>query len=32
VTVDDAFASIAAIDAAYTSLRGGGRPEPVSQE
>ena len=32
VTVDDAFASIATIDAAYTSLRGGGRPEPVSQE
>ncbi|TMI80380.1 MAG: Gfo/Idh/MocA family oxidoreductase [Bacillati bacterium ANGP1] len=32
VTVDDAFASIAAIDAAYISLRGGGRPESVLQE
>jgi len=30
VTVDDAFRSIAVIHAAYTSLRFGGRPEPVS--
>jgi myo-inositol 2-dehydrogenase / D-chiro-inositol 1-dehydrogenase len=29
VTVDDAFHSIAVVHAAYTSLRGGGRPEPV---
>jgi len=30
VTVDDAFHSIAVVDAAYASLRGGGRPEPVA--
>jgi myo-inositol 2-dehydrogenase/D-chiro-inositol 1-dehydrogenase len=32
VTVDDAFHSIAVIDAAYASLREGGRPRPVPQE
>lgn len=32
VTVDDAFHSIAVIDAAYKSLHGGGRPEPVLEE
>ncbi len=32
VTADDAFHSIAVIDAAYASLRGGGRPEPVPRE
>jgi myo-inositol 2-dehydrogenase/D-chiro-inositol 1-dehydrogenase len=32
VTVDDAFRSVAVIDAAYTSLRGGGRPETVLGE
>lgn len=31
VTVDDAFHSIAVIDAAYKSLRAGGRPEPVAE-
>jgi myo-inositol 2-dehydrogenase / D-chiro-inositol 1-dehydrogenase len=31
VTADDAFHSVAVIDAAYASLRGGGRPEPVSE-
>jgi len=31
VTADDAFHSIAVIDAAYASLRGGGRLEPVPE-
>jgi myo-inositol 2-dehydrogenase/D-chiro-inositol 1-dehydrogenase len=31
VTANDAFHSIAVIDAAYASLRGGGRPEPVPE-
>ena len=30
VTADDALHSVAAIDAAYTGLRGGGRSESVS--
>jgi myo-inositol 2-dehydrogenase/D-chiro-inositol 1-dehydrogenase len=31
VTVDDAFHSIAVVEAAYNSLRAGGRPEPVAE-